>query len=70
MINAALVGCEIASLLPENETPAHTEGREGFYHLTDFSGDIAHAKVNYIVRDHDKASFEKRLDSCVALRKK
>ena len=37
MINAALVGCEIASLLPENETPAHTEGREGFYHLTDFS---------------------------------
>ena len=30
MINAALVGCEIASLLPENETPAHTEGREGF----------------------------------------
>ena len=59
MINAALVGCEIASLLPENETPAHTEGREGFYHLTDFSGDIAHAKVNYIVRDHDKATFEK-----------
>ena len=63
MINAALVGCEIASLLPENETPSHTEGREGFYHLTDFSGDIAHAKVNYIVRDHDKASFEKRLDT-------
>ena len=63
MINAALVGCEIASLLPENETPAHTEGREGFYHLTDFSGDIAHAKVNYIVRDHDKATFEKRLDT-------
>ena len=63
MINAALVGCEIASLLPENETPAHTEGREGFYHLTDFSGDIAHAKVNYIVRDHEKATFEKRLDT-------
>ena len=60
MINAALVGCEIASLLPENETPAHTEGREGFYHLTDFSGDIAHAKVNYIVRDHDREKFEKR----------
>ena len=60
MINAALVGCEIASLLPENETPAHTEGREGFYHLTDFSGDIAHAKVNYIVRDHDKAKFEQK----------
>lgn len=65
MINAALVGCEIASLLPENETPAHTEGREGFYHLTDFSGDIAHAKVNYIVRDH-----EKRLDTLRGIEKK
>ena len=70
MINAALVGCEIASLLPENETPAHTEGREGFYHLTDFSGDIAHAKVNYIVRDHDKVSFEKRLDTLRGIEKK
>lgn len=70
MINAALVGCEIASLLPENETPAHTEGREGFYHLTDFSGDIAHAKVNYIVRDHDKATFEKRLDTLRCIEKK
>lgn len=70
MINAALVGCEIASLLPENETPARTEGREGFYHLTDFSGDIAHAKVNYIVRDHDKATFEKRLDTLRDIEKK
>ncbi len=70
MINAALVGCEIASLLPENEIPAHTEGREGFYHLTDFSGDIAHAKVNYIVRDHDKATFEKRLDTLRGIEQK
>ena len=70
MINAALVGCEIASLLPENETPACTEGREGFYHLTDFSGDIAHAKVNYIVRDHDKATFEKRLDTLRGIEQK
>ena len=70
MINAALVGCEIASLLPKNETPAHTEGREGFYHLTDFSGDIAHAKVNYIVRDHDKATFEKRLDTLRGIEQK
>ena len=70
MINAALVGCEIASLLPENETPAYTEGREGFYHLTDFSGDIAHAKVNYIVRDHDKATFEKRLDTLRGIEQK
>lgn len=62
MINAALVACEIQSLLPAEETPAHTEGREGFYHLTDMKGDVASAELSYIVRDHDKASFECRLN--------
>ena len=62
MVNAALVGCEIASMLPETETPAHTEGREGFFHLTDMSGDVASAPLSYIVRDHDKNIFESRLN--------
>lgn len=61
MINAVLVGCELASMLPEQETPAHTEGREGFYHLMNMSGDIASARLDYIIRDHDKVSFENRL---------
>lgn len=62
MVNAALVGCEIASRLPEQETPAHTADREGFYHLTDMSGDVSHATLSYIVRDHDKNIFESRLN--------
>lgn len=62
MVNAALVGCEIASRLPEQETPAHTADREGFYHLTDMSGDVSHATLSYIVRDHDKDIFESRLN--------
>ncbi|MBO5069529.1 MAG: peptidase T [Roseburia sp.] len=61
MVNAALVACEIQSLLPPEETPAHTEGREGFYHLTDMHGDVASASLSYIVRDHDKTIFEARL---------
>lgn len=61
MINAALVGCEIVSLLPADETPAHTSGREGFYHLTDMSGDVASATLSFIIRDHDKTQFENRL---------
>lgn len=60
MVNAALVACEIQSLLPPMETPAHTEGREGFYHLTDMSGDVATATLSYIIRDHDKNMFETR----------
>ena len=62
MVNAALVACEIQSRLPETETPAHTEGREGFFHLTDMQGDVASATLSYIVRDHDKKSFESRLN--------
>lgn len=62
MVNAALVGCEIVSRLPEKETPAHTEGRQGFYHLTDISGDVASAKFSFIVRDHDQDTFRARLE--------
>jgi tripeptide aminopeptidase len=62
MINAVLVATEIASMLPENETPSHTSGREGFFHLTDLSGDVASAELSYIVRDHDKNLFESRLN--------
>lgn len=62
MVNAALVGCEIAMLLPADETPATTCGREGFFHLTDMSGDVASAKLFYIIRDHDINIFESRLN--------
>ena len=60
MKNAALMAAEIAMALPENETPATTEGHEGFYHLTDIQGDVNEATLNYIVRDHDQARFEDR----------
>ena len=62
MVNAAAVACEIQSMLPPDETPAHTEGRQGFYHLTEMQGDVASAKLHYIVRDHDKTRFAARLD--------
>ncbi len=67
MVNAALIACEIASKLPKRETPAHTEGREGFFHLTDMSGDVVSAKLSYIIRDHDKNLFESRLNLLRAL---
>ncbi len=60
MVNAASIACEIQSLLPVQETPEHTEGREGFYHLEGMSGDVNEARLDYIVRDHDREIFEKR----------
>jgi len=67
MVNAALIACEIATSLPKKEIPAHTEGREGFFHLTDISGDVVSANISYIIRDHDKNIFESRLNLLRAL---
>ena len=63
MINAALVACEISSMLPSAETPAHTEDREGFYHLTDIKGDVENAVIEYIIRDHDESLFNAKLET-------
>jgi len=60
MKNASLMAAEIAMALPADETPATTEGHEGFYHLTDMKGDVTEATLWYIVRDHDQKRFEER----------
>jgi len=60
MVNAANVACELQNMLPQHQTPAHTQNREGFFHLTDMSGDVSSAKLSYIVRDHDKNLFERK----------
>ena len=60
MKNAALMAVELVNMLPPAETPAHTEGYEGFYHLQKMEGDIAHARLSYIIRDHDRTCFEAR----------
>ena len=60
MKNAALIGTDIASLLPERETPAKTEGYEGFFHLCSFEGDVTSATLNYIIRDFNADSFAHR----------
>ena len=57
MVNASLVALEFASLLPPAETPAHTEGYEGFYHLHKMSGVTEEAELQYIIRDHDGEKF-------------
>jgi tripeptide aminopeptidase len=58
MINASLVAMEFAGLLPPWERPEHTEGYEGFYHLTGMSGNEEGAELRYILRDHDLSRLE------------
>lgn len=60
MINSIRVANRFCAMLPAHETPEHTEGYEGFYHLISFNGDVEQATVAYIIRDHDRARFESR----------
>ncbi|MBQ8836898.1 MAG: peptidase T [Clostridia bacterium] len=60
MKNAALMLCDFVSRMPAAETPAHTCGYEGFYHLTGIEGDETLATLGMIIRDHDREKFEKR----------
>ena len=60
MVNASLLAAELVGYLPAEQTPAHTEGYEGFYHLYGISGTIEKATVSYIIRDHDRNLFEEK----------
>jgi tripeptide aminopeptidase len=60
MINAMLLAMEFNSMLPEFEKPQYTEHYEGFYHLVKMEGGVENAKLQYIVRDHNREIFEKR----------
>jgi tripeptide aminopeptidase len=60
MVNAIGILNEFLAGLPKKEVPERTEGREGFYHVHHISGNIEHAEAELIIRDHDRAMFEKR----------
>ncbi len=57
MINAASIATEFQSMLPKEQTPEHTEGKEGFIHLHSMQGNTEEAKLEYIIRDHDETKL-------------
>ena len=60
MINANRLACEFCNMLPDDQTPETTEGYEGFYHLIGMQTSTEAAKLNFIIRDHDRDKFEDR----------
>lgn len=60
MINSIRVANNFIAMLPRWETPEHTEGYEGFYHLVGIEGNVEQTTLTYIIRDHDRARFESR----------
>ncbi|MBC8060332.1 MAG: peptidase T [Clostridiaceae bacterium] len=67
MVNSIFIATEFVTSLPENETPSTTEGYEGFYHLSDFNGEVETTTLQYKIRDFDKSNFEKRKATVEAL---
>lgn len=61
MKNALLIAMEYNALLPALETPGHTEGYEGFFHLQEMHGKVEEAAMEYIIRDHSMERFRQRI---------
>ncbi len=60
MVNSMRIANQFVIMLPRWETPEHTEGYEGFYHLTAMEGSVEKTVLTYIIRDHDRDRFERR----------
>ncbi len=60
MVNSMYIAQEFINSLPRLETPEHTEGYQGFFHLHNMKGDVEETVLEYIIRDHDKGHFEAR----------
>ncbi|MBO4955628.1 MAG: peptidase T [Muribaculaceae bacterium] len=60
MVNSIRIANQFAIMLPRWETPEHTEGYEGFYHLVSIEGTVEKTVLTYIIRDHDRDRFERR----------
>ena len=60
MRNSIRIANQIIVMLPRFQTPEHTEGYEGFFHLMDMKGDVEQTQLTYIVRDHNRMRFEER----------
>lgn len=60
MVNSAKIAMEVNRRLPAQEAPEHTDGYEGFYHLSSISGDVEQTTLDYIIRDFDRENFEAR----------
>ncbi len=63
MVNAMYIATEFMNGLPRLETPEHTEGYQGFFHLYGIDGKVDETTLQYIIRDHDKDHFEARKEA-------
>ena len=67
MYNSLRIANQLVAMVPRNETPEHTQGYEGFFHLIGMSGTVEETTISYIIRDHDRGRFEARKQAMVQM---
>ncbi len=67
LVNSMYIATEFINSLPRLETPEHTEGYEGFFHLYSMHGEVEDTVLQYIIRDHDREHFEARKEVMLKL---
>ena len=63
MVNALTILSQIASTLPQAESPEATDGRYGYYAPLDVRASAAEGEMQIFIRDHDEVAFNYRLDA-------
>lgn len=67
MKNSMQIAMELNAMLPSYEAPEHTDGYEGFFHLTEINGTVENTTLNYIIRDHDLKLFNRKKDLLIKI---
>lgn len=70
MINALQLANDYHNQLPGSARPELTDGRQGFYHLASLTGSPETATLTYIIRDHDRTTFEQMKSDLLAIAEK
>ncbi len=60
LVNPVMLLAEFVSMLPKNELPETTEGREGFYYPYEVTANEESAKLEFLLRDFDSQNIEHR----------
>ena len=60
MRNSMRIASQFTVMLPSFQTPEHTNGYDGFFHLTLMEGTVEKTTLKYIIRDFKRDRFEDR----------
>ena len=61
LINALLLAKELLNMLPQDQTPFDSEGKQGYWHINEITGDSDKASMKFILRDFKDDGIKERI---------